>query len=498
MTSFTDAANTIRSRWASRVATAAFLPTQYDNAPAVQRTGAHAVLSLLWGGSLQVSTSGGALGTRQRNTGVLSVLIRIPVGVGDNSGSAYIDAINSAFCNTSVYGIVFKAGTPRVLGQRGAFWEIAFTVPFNFDQMVLPPVDTEEPRFTHFVEVNATFYQPTAADIAALATSTVNAKPILLVYVDESLYNSTTEEFNTAAIIAYIASQGATVGGAEFYVAIDHEVWDFDLTYPVIGATTAEGTIVLGKMTALVQAIKAHFGANVKVGWWSLPSCTYWEYYYGDAGTRQSMEDTSVARFQAFCNECDFMMPQVYELWVDSLNKNPATRLRAVTTSGNQAVAMGTDYAQFEAAWVKANDVHVGSMRVCRRIQQASGKEMEIIPSWWMAYNLSQSLCFYGSDFFQYIPANLWMRKMNTLTVMPGFTGVHVWSAAAYHAASIFNGGTSLFPARQSIIDTLYGGVNPVPGTYPNWGDALFKADWGRRHNAYILDLLRQLNLEAS
>lgn len=142
MITYVAAANSIRSYWRTTLELAASLATQYDNAPPTQYEGAHAALSIAWQESQQISLRGGTSGARHRCNGELTVTIRIPTGQGDQSGTVYIDAINTAFCQAAFDGITFRSGTPTTLGQRGAFWEILYTIPFYFDQMVVPSVET--------------------------------------------------------------------------------------------------------------------------------------------------------------------------------------------------------------------------------------------------------------------------------------------------------------------------------------------------------------------
>jgi hypothetical protein len=46
---------------------------------------------------------------------------------------------------------------------------------------------------------------------------------------------------------------------------------------------------------------------------------------------------------------------------------------------------------------------------------------------------------------------------------------------------------------RNSYVRVLYGGVSPVPDTYPSWTNSQFKIDFVRKYHDYTLDMIQRI-----
>lgn len=144
MPTFEEAANTLRSRFASEYHAQRSEPIAWDNQTRLLKPDgtqqAEAPNQAAWlrfsirpARATQISV-GGAGDRRFRQPGVVIVQIFIPSNNGDYEAYRIADAIAAAMRGVTTEGVRLKATSPpQFVGPDGAWWQANSTTEFEFD-----------------------------------------------------------------------------------------------------------------------------------------------------------------------------------------------------------------------------------------------------------------------------------------------------------------------------------------------------------------------------
>ena len=129
------AADAIRSRFNTLIATPAGVPTIYDNdptAPPATRS-LYVRFSVLFGGSgLSALGSNG-----YRTVGAAYAMILAPLRTGDRDTLDLVDLIDVNFRAVSFAGVTFRVPTVRVVGESEGMWQTSVVCPFVYDEVLV-------------------------------------------------------------------------------------------------------------------------------------------------------------------------------------------------------------------------------------------------------------------------------------------------------------------------------------------------------------------------
>lgn len=146
MTTFTAAANTIRSQFSTQFhAAESGVPIAFDNVEGLYTSSGSIVQDSVDGSGnpipwvrLNVRNADAqlvSLGPRTyRQPGVVITQVFIPAGVGDNRANEIAEAVVGALRGQTVSGVRFRATSPpQAVGQTGGWWQTNVITPFDFD-----------------------------------------------------------------------------------------------------------------------------------------------------------------------------------------------------------------------------------------------------------------------------------------------------------------------------------------------------------------------------
>lgn len=127
--------STIRSRMATEWPTLQpSIPVLYDNTgQAAPKDSAYVNLTILFGDSFQVEM--GNL-RRLRNSGLLTVQIFVPTGVGDGLAQELGDSVGDVFQLRTVSGVIFRATSLLRVGVDGPWLQYNASTPFQQDDLI--------------------------------------------------------------------------------------------------------------------------------------------------------------------------------------------------------------------------------------------------------------------------------------------------------------------------------------------------------------------------
>ena len=148
MGAFTDAANTLRTRFSTEFHSRNDAPIAFDNVDGLLKTDGSMVKKAedingnpapwvrfsIRASNADIASMGGTGNRKFRQAGSVIVQIFIPTGSGDGKAYDIADDVAAALRGVTVSGVRLGATTPpRFVGPDGAWWQGNTSTPFEFD-----------------------------------------------------------------------------------------------------------------------------------------------------------------------------------------------------------------------------------------------------------------------------------------------------------------------------------------------------------------------------
>lgn len=311
-------------------------------------------------------------------------------------------------------------------------------------------------------------------------------------------------KINADAVILFLEENNGLTPSTSppLWVALDIETGVGE----IINYTNDEAVLLYQQnmLKTALQAIKAHFGDGIRIGIWGMPSVTNGVDY--DNGTpwlnssdemRERRKQESVRRYGPFLAVCDYLMPNAYIACPTPDQMDPATRDWEVLTGGYlvlEAPPGQFDYGTASEGWIT---FHEAMVEAADRIVRLYGLDIPVIVSIATLYAPITPIFDQTLYLHQYVPTtqlNAHIARIRGKSLRPynlWNDNEHIHWVATLHdlqPQDIYY--QYQLQMRKTIVDAHYGGVSPVPGTFPNWQSASFAADAAEKSTSNEFALL--------
>lgn len=133
--SWSEIANTIRSRFKTQIADVESLTTQYDNQNLDNPDNEIWCRLTIKSGQTTQESIGAPSSNRDRTTGIMIAQLFAPIGKGDGDLKELAGTIRVAFKRVTDNGVTFRTPSINEQGKREGMWQINVVCPFYSDDI---------------------------------------------------------------------------------------------------------------------------------------------------------------------------------------------------------------------------------------------------------------------------------------------------------------------------------------------------------------------------
>lgn len=283
----------------------------------------------------------------------------------------------------------------------GSYWAAATTGPINAERIY-------------------SVYQ------AATANADGTGDPVCTDYGDGGASN-TGADIDSDALISHLEAKGLATGTGDV-IMLNFEN-PYTLYFDSDSYPTEQASMVT-RFGAAIAALKSHFGNNIKIGLWGVPTLQYYDVVGTTVAQRDANVAAAVARNLPLLSLFDILLPTAYPMWADADTMNGAV---PPTTAGTIASGLGSP-AAFDPYYLGASYYRSTGLEIAVNINAALSVPKPIYISYWDWFTDSSALCFKThvsdttTDEGQYIPDAMILKDLAKYLSYPGVVGIHLWA----------------------------------------------------------------------